>query len=253
MKIFHPKKILFLSLQFSSIVAHADLTDTISRLKPSVVLVGFYSETDAPRFSFRGTGFIVASGNLAITNAHVLPNSVSERDKALAIQIWAPPNQWTLRLVRVVDIDRTHDLALLAFDGAAAPPLVLTSGMPREGTSVSFMGFPIGGALGFSHVTHRGIISSIAGIALPAPNSQQLNASAIQQLRVGSFEVLQLDATAYPGNSGGPIFDPETGAVLGVINSVLVKGSRESALSQPSGISYGIPVEHVQKLLRPVP
>lgn len=230
--------------------AQADLPETIARLKPSVLLVGVYSETDAPRFTFRGTGFVVGAGNRAITNAHVLPDSFDLNDKRLAVQISGAVNSWSLRSVRILNIDRIHDLALLEFDGAAAPALSLAEGLPNEGTSVGFMGFPIGGALGFSHVTHRGIVSSIAGIALPAPTSQQLNARAIQQLRLGSFEVLQLDATAYPGNSGGPIFDPDTGSVVGVINSVLVKGSRETALSQPSGISYGIPVKHVRDLLR---
>lgn len=63
--------------------------------------------------------------------------------------------------------------------------------------------------------------------------------------------MLQLDATAYPGNSGGPLFVIETGAVVGVVNMVALKGTRESALSQPSGISYAVPVEFVLRLLMP--
>jgi S1-C subfamily serine protease len=61
--------------------------------------------------------------------------------------------------------------------------------------------------------------------------------------------VFQLDATAYPGNSGGPLFDPRSGAVFGVISMVLVKGTRESALSQPSGITYAIPSRYVSEML----
>ena len=68
-------------------------------------------------------------------------------------------------------------------------------------------------------------------------------------LRNGTFEIFQLDATAYPGNSGGPLFDPNTGEVLGVMNMVLIKGTRESALSQPSGIAYAIPARFVRELL----
>jgi len=37
--------------------------------------------------------------------------------------------------------------------------------------------------------------------------------------------------------------------VVGVVNSVFVKGSKESALERPSGISYAIPVTHVYDLL----
>ena len=64
---------------------------------------------------------------------------------------------------------------------------------------------------------------------------------------------MQLDATAYPGNSGSPLFDPATGRVLGVINSVLVKGNKEAAIEKPSGISYAIPVRYVHELLKKAP
>lgn len=233
--------------------ALAGLPETVARLKPSVVLVGTFAATDSPRFGFRGSGFVVGSGNLAVTNAHVLPEpgSPDSLNKQVAIQVWSPPGDWAVRIAKVVSIDRPHDLAVLSFEGAAVPAAKLGEGLPREGENIALMGFPIGGALGYSHVTHHGIVSSVAAIGLPSRTAQQLNAQALQQLRAGNFEILQLDATAYPGNSGGPIFDPETGVILGVVNSVLVKGSRESALSHPSGISYGIPVRHVINLLKP--
>ena len=119
----------------------------------------------------------------------------------------------------------------------------------REGQSIAIVGFPIAGALGFSLVTHRGIVSSITSIALPMPTAQQLNERTASRLRRGSFEIYQLDATAYPGNSGGPVVDAETGQVVGVINMVLVKGTREAALSSPSGIAYAVPVRFVHELL----
>ncbi|HMR71922.1 MAG TPA: S1C family serine protease, partial [Rubrivivax sp.] len=65
------------------------------------------------------------------------------------------------------------------------------------------------------------------------------------------FDIYQLDATAYPGNSGGPGLNADTGDVVAGINMVLTKGSRESALQHPSGISYAIPVRWVHELLAP--
>lgn len=56
--------------------------------------------------------------------------------------------------------------------------------------------------------------------------------------------------TAYPGNSGSPVVNVETGEVFAVINKVYVRDSKESALSHPSGISYAIPIEHVHALLK---
>ena len=151
----------------------------------------------------------------------------------------------------VLEVDKLHDLALLQFDGPAVPKLTLRdSDTVREGQAIAFMGFPIGGALGFSAVTHRGMISSITAIALPTGTAAQLNARTLSSLRSGSFDIFQMDATAYPGNSGGPLFDADTGDVVGVINMVFVKGTKESALTNPSGISYAIPGKFVGQLMQ---
>jgi hypothetical protein len=48
------------------------------------------------------------------------------------------------------------------------------------------------------------------------------------------------------------MYEPRTGEVVGVINKVLVKDTKESALSSPTGISYAIPVKHVHKLISDV-
>ncbi|MBL8421551.1 MAG: serine protease, partial [Dechloromonas sp.] len=50
--------------------------------------------------------------------------------------------------------------------------------------------------------------------------------------------------------SGSPVFDASTGEVIGIINMVFIKSSREAALSQPSGISYAIPSNFLIEALR---
>lgn len=227
-----------------------DLPAMIERSKPSIVLVGTYSPTDSPRFGFRGSGFVVADGNLVITNAHVLPApDATEAERRVAIQIRLPSGDWEMRSARIAVLDRPHDLAALRFDGAPAPALPIAAPrVAREGLAVLLMGFPIGGALGFSTVSHRGIISAITPISLPAASARSLDPRALRQLRAGSFDILQLDATAYPGNSGGPVLDQSSGEVVGVVNMVLTKAGKESALTQPSGISYAIPVRPLHAL-----
>lgn len=229
----------------------ADMSDVIEKIKPSVVLVGSFKSTDSPRFKPRGAGFVVGDGNTLVTNAHVIQTS-SEQDEGIewVVQTSVEGNDPRMRRATVMEVDKLHDLALLRFEGSALPALALRDSGVREGRSVAFTGFPIGGALGFSPVTHRGMISSVTPIVLPAPSGQQLNERAIRGLRDGSFDIFQLDATAYPGNSGGPLFDTETGEVLGVVNMVFVKGTKESALSQPSGISYAVPARFVLQLLQ---
>ncbi|HEY9209542.1 trypsin-like peptidase domain-containing protein [Acidovorax sp.] len=232
--------------------ALAQLPDTVERVKPAVVLVGTYQATDTPRFRYGGTGFVVGDGLRVVTNAHVVSaiGAAGADRPALVVQLRAGAGLWTMRPARVLESVPEHDLALLQIDGPAAAALSVVASEPvREGDDLAFMGFPIGGVLGFSSVTHRATVSSITTMALPSPTGQQLSERAIRSLRAGPLQVFQLDATAYPGNSGGPLFDPRSGAVLGVINMVLVKSTRESALSQPSGISYAIPSRYVLELM----
>lgn len=251
--------VLLVSGVLLSATAQADLPDTVARIKPAVVIVGTYKATNSPRFALRGTGFVVAQGaaassNWVVTNAHVLQQPAEQdADAALVVQIRVGNNALEMRHASVLEVNKLHDLTLLRIEGAAVPALALRdSDQVREGQSVAFMGFPIGGALGFSPVTHRGMVSSIAAAALPTPTAQQLNPQTVRNLRSGGgdFDIFQLDGTAYPGNSGGPLFDPDTGGVLGVVNMVMLKGARESALSSPSGISYAIPSKYVLQLLQ---
>ena len=40
------------------------------------------------------------------------------------------------------------------------------------------------------------------------------------------------------------------GAVLGIVNMVFIKGTRESSLTQPSGITYAVPSSHILDVLK---
>lgn len=234
--------------------AAAGLPEVVAGAKASVLPVGTYSATDSPRFGFRGTGFVVAdaqgAGLLVATNFHVLPAG-ADSESGPRVAVLPAGGDRQARLARVVATDRVRDLALLRIDGPPLPALPLAqAGAAREGQSIALMGFPIGGVLGYAVVTHRGIVASITTGVLPAPTASQLDARALSRLRQGNFELLQLDATAYPGNSGSPVLDADTGQVLAVVSMVLVKGGRESALSNPTGITYGVPVVYLHELLR---
>jgi serine protease Do len=233
----------------------ADLPEVIERVKPSVVVVGTYQLTRSPQFVMRGTGFVVGDGHEVATNAHVIQETLdSAAGEMLVVVARLSAAATQQRRVREFTVDKAHDLALLRLDGQALPALTLHDSEPvREGQSVAFTGFPIGGVLGLSPVTHRGIISSITPIVLPGANARQLNARVVQQIRSGSFDIYQLDATAYPGNSGGPLYEVNRGEVIGIINMVFVKENKESILSKPSGISFAIPVRFLRELMQKGP
>lgn len=227
----------------------ADLPQIIERIKPSVVGVGTYQETRQPRANLKGTGFVVGDGRYVVSNEHVLPTELDSENREV-LAVFLPGTRPRVRQARAVASDPARDLVLLRFEGEALPALGLgDSADMREGQRVAFTGFPIGAALGLIPATHRGIISAIAPVVLPTRSGRELNSALIQRMR-DPYTVFQLDATAYPGNSGSPLFDINSGEVIGILNMVYVKEGRESALDRPSGISYAIPVNYVRELLK---
>ncbi len=234
--------------------ARADGTiATIERVKASVVAVGTYERTRTPPFQFRGTGFAVGDGTLIVTNAHVLPDAVdpAKRETIAVLLPALAKDKVEVREARRLSMDPGSDLAVIKVDGTALSPLkVGDSDRVREGQGVLFTGFPIGPVLGPYPATHRGMISAITPIAIPQGRSAELDAHVIRRLNSGAFPVFQLDATAYPGNSGSPVYDPETGDVVAIVNMVFVKGTKESVLTQPSGITYAVPSKHLADLLQ---
>jgi len=243
-----------LSLALLAAAARADdpAPATIARVKQSIVGVGTFQPTRSPAFSFLGTGFVVGDGLQIVTNEHVVPKSLnSERNETLAVAIRPADGSVEIRSARVVATDAAHDLAVLAVPGKALPALRLgDSSLVREGETYLFTGFPIGAVLGLYPVTHRTMIASVTPIATPAATSANLDARTLRRLVTGSYEVFQLDGTAYPGNSGSPVYHPATGEVIGVVNSVLVKATKEAVLSSPSGITYAIPASRLAPLIK---
>ncbi len=225
------------------------LPETIAKVKAGVVGVGTVQQTRRPPVKLLATGFVVADGNHVITNAHVIPDQINKRSKEILAVLTGDENGKAYQAT-VVRMDKVHDLALLRFSGPPRPAFRLgNSQNVREGELYAFTGFPIGMVLGMRPVTHRGIVSAITPIAIPQISPKLLDPKMVKQLR-DPYDVFQLDATAYPGNSGSPLYVPETGEVIGVINKVFVKESKEAVLEKPSGITYAIPVRYVKELLR---
>lgn len=245
--------LLFPGCFFATTAWGGGLSQTIEAVKPSIVGVGTFKKTRSPSLNFMGTGFVVGNGSLVVTNAHVVPTVLDDdgMESLVVIATKKDGKEPELRSAVRVALDKEHDLELLKISGEALPAMTLgDSGTAREGQMFAFTGFPIGMVLGFHPVTHRGMLSSIAPVVLPVLNAKQLDVKVLAQLQKSAYTVFQLDGTAYPGNSGSPIYDPETGVVYGIINMVFVKDIKESALSHPSGITYAIPSNYVRELLQ---
>jgi S1-C subfamily serine protease len=235
----------------------ADRQANIERVRASVVAIGTFDRTRSPQFQFLGTGFAVGDGTTIVTNAHVLPPVLDPaRRETLAVLLPGKyhdaksKDEVQARDAKQIAVDPNADLALLRIGGAPMPALAIReSDTVREGQDVFFTGFPIGAVLGPFPATHRGMVSVVTPIAIPQGRASELDPAVVRRLSTGSFPVFQLDATAYPGNSGSPVYDPDTGEVIGIVNMVLVRSTKESALTQPSGITYAVPSKYLKGLI----
>ncbi len=240
-------------LLWAAAPVRADVADMLPLIKPGVVGVGTYKPTGSPRANLQGTGFAVLDGRRVVSCAHIFDKPLdSEKNESFAVFV-GRDRQMNVRQARLVALDRARDLALLEIEGDPLPALRLgDSDRVREGWQLYFTGYPIGSILGLNASTHRAGLAAIIPIYTPVQHAFQLNARALKQAN-DTYSVFELDAVAYPGNSGSPVWHPDTGEVLGVVNSVYVKGAKEAALSAPSGISYAIPAKYVRELLERAP
>lgn len=226
------------------------LPDTVDRIRPAVVGIGTILPANrSPRLM--GTGFVVADGHHVLTNAHVVEGALDLRQREHYVVFIGRGAQAAAQPVEKVAIDEEHDLVLLSIGDRRLTPVQLgDSDRVREGEGYVFTGFPIADVLGLYPATHRALVSAITPIATPMASAGELGPDTIARLRSQPYEVFQLDATAYPGNSGSPLFDPEDGSVIGILNMVFVKETREGPLAHPSGIAFAIPIKYARALLK---
>lgn len=231
-------------------IAHSyDFKSTVSTVSKSVVAIGFYSPLAHSGNQIRGTGFVIDNGKWIVTNHHVVDEVLDPSVVQHYVVVYGSGRDVTVLKATVQAIDPVHDLALLRVEQALPSITVSDAPLATAGTEVAITGYPIGSVLGLYAATHRGYVAAVTPDAIPTSNSQSLTVDMLSRLE-NSDLIYQLDATAYPGNSGSPLYLPDTGEVIGVINKVFVSAGKESALSAPTGISYAIPIKHIQPLLK---
>jgi S1-C subfamily serine protease len=240
---------VFISFLFFSVNVNAALADVIEKIKPSIVGVGIYTPTSRPQNILRGSGFVIGNGQYVVTNYHVLPEVLNvELLQKIAVFVGSGKKA-KVRFADIVTFSKKYDLAILKISGGKLPALTLADKeLYRDGSDIAFTGFPIGSVLGLYPVTHRGIISAVTPTVIPVDNAGQISIAMLKRMR-DPYMVYQLDAVAYPGNSGSALYDANNGKVIGIINKVFVQTTKESVISQPSGITYAIPVKYLHQLL----
>lgn len=236
------------SLAFAnSSSADGNLVDSIKQIKPSIVGIALYAPIESKSPQLLGTGFVVGNGKYVVTNYHVVSKELDPAIVQNYVALSGTGANPSMHKMEILAIDPVHDIAILSIPTKLPALQLARDKLIDEGTSVFFTGFPIGAVLGLYPATHRGIVAAIAPDINPARNADQLTVQMLKRLQKPFF-IYQLDATAYPGNSGSPVFDQNTNEVIAVINKVLVSAGKEAALTNPSGISYAIPIRELRKL-----
>jgi len=242
--------LLLVVILFTIPNAKADFVDVVAKIKPSVVGIGIHTPTSRPQNILRGTGFVIGNGQYIVTNDHVLPTLLDDSLLQKMAVFIGSGKKSTVREAEIVAKSSLYDLAILKISGSALPAMTLdNNNLHPDGSAIAFTGFPIGAVLGLYPVTHRGIISSSTPSVVPAVSTQKISLKMLKRMR-NPYLVYQLDATAYPGNSGSAMYDRKTGKVVGIINKVFVQETKEGVISNPSGITYAIPVKYLHKVLR---
>jgi serine protease Do len=190
-------------------------------VRPSVVLFTMKIPSDDPKKKGQwddayGTGVIVASGawgSQILTVEHVIEDA---RDLRATI------TEKTIVPARVVARDKKNDLALVETSRPDLPAATLSTAVGvQPGTAIGIAGFPIPDAfadegLGVATSVYAGRVSSI---------------------RKGALE---LDLAIIPGESGGPVFDARTGAIIGLA---------ESRFEEEKAIGFAIPIDEAEAFL----
>lgn len=243
--------VLLFSFLCSFAWAHdkVDLVELVKRSKPSIVSIAMLTPLKSNAPDILGTGFVVGNGQYIVTNYHVVAKELDTNVVQFYVAMSGEGKKPNIHRIEIIDSDPVHDLAILKMKDSLPAMTLGQNQLVDAGTSIVMTGYPIGAVLGLYPATHTGIVAAIAPDANPARNADDLTREMMSRLKE-PFLIYQLDITAFPGNSGSPIYHRETGEVLGVLNKVFVSAGKETALSSPSGISYAIPVKQIRALAK---
>ncbi len=167
-----------------------------------------------------GTGFIVDSNGLIITNSHVVNDPNGEYSVVL--------KDGTTYSVDKIHLDEYSDIAILEITARNLPTVEFGD---SDSLKVGQKAIAIGNALGrFDNTVTVGVISGTA---------REVQASSGFGQRKTYENVIQTDAALNPGNSGGPLLN-SSGQVIGV-NVATTLGAEN--------IGFAIPVNVVKPIL----
>lgn len=193
------------------------IADVVEKSTPAVVYIEIlgrhpFSGREVPVSN--GSGFIISSDGLIVTNAHVVANKRGVRVKLTNGETYN---------ATVQDVDPVADIATIKISPRnSLPTLPLgRSSDVRQGEFVVAMGSPFA----LRNTITSGIVSSVQR------DSKELG------LSNSNMDYIQTDAAIDFGNSGGPLINLD-GEVIGI-----------NTMKVTAGISFAIPSDRVRTFL----
>jgi len=169
-----------------------------------------------------GTGFIISSDGLILTNKHVVSDTAAEYSVIL--------NDGKRYDAKVVGRDPFNDIAFLKIEVNNLPTVKLgDSDKIQIGQTVIAIGYVLGE---YSNSVTKGIISGIGRDVVAGGGGQSEKLEG----------VIQTDAAINPGNSGGPLINLQ-GQVIGINTAVNQAGQL---------IGFAIPINSAKTLVESV-
>jgi putative serine protease PepD len=204
-----------------------------AKVVPSVVKL----EVNLGRQSEEGSGIILSSDGLILTNNHV----VSAGKDAPAGQ-GGPQTKVTFAdgqttTFTVVGTDPSSDIAVVRAQGASGltPITVGSSGNLRVGQDVVAIGSP----LGLEGTVTTGIISALNRPVAAGGDPQNQNTV---------LDAIQTDAAINPGNSGGALVNMN-GELVGMNSAIATLGADSGGPQSGSiGLGFAIPVDQAKRI-----
>jgi putative serine protease PepD len=204
-----------------------------AKVVPSVVKL----ETDMGRQSEEGSGIILSSDGLILTNNHVVSAAKDGAPGAGAVQTKITFADGTTTSFSVVGTDPSSDIAVVRAEGATGlTPIALgSSAKLRVGQDVVAIGSP----LGLEGTVTTGIVSALNRPVAAGGDARNQNTV---------LDAIQTDAAINPGNSGGALVNM-SGELVGVNSAIATLGG-DSAQAQSGsiGLGFAIPVDQAKRI-----
>ncbi len=195
---------------------------------------GRFQYTDSKNLKASGSGLLLNTAGLIITNYHVIEN-------AKKIEVIFPFHNLSISAIVKIK-DTKNDIAILelsdfsysSFFNQSIPYILADANSVKVGEEVFTLGFPLGEIMGTKSRLSTGRINSKYGLQ-------------------DDPRLFQISNPLQPGNSGGPLFNNKGELVGLVVSSLNAKYFYENVGVIPQNVNFAIKSTYIQNLISMIP